>query len=117
MRGQSGVDYIKKFDTQKFSVKFAAEVKDFDPLNYVEKKEARKMGAFIHYAIAAADEAIKDSGLVIDDSNAEQVGTYISSGIGDFWAIEREHEKLLNDGPSRVSPFFIPSAIVNLAAG
>jgi 3-oxoacyl-[acyl-carrier-protein] synthase II len=117
MRGQSGVDYIKKFDTEKFSVKFAAEVKDFDPLNYVEKKEARKMGAFIHYAIAAADEAIKDSGLVIDDSNAEQVGTYISSGIGDFWAIEREHEKLLNDGPNRVSPFFIPSAIVNLAAG
>jgi 3-oxoacyl-[acyl-carrier-protein] synthase II len=117
MRGRSGVDYIKKFDTEKFSVKFAAEVKDFDPLNYVEKKEARKMGAFIHYAIAASDEALRDSGLVIDDSNAEEVGTYISSGIGDFWAIEREHEKLLKDGPSRVSPFFIPSAIVNLAAG
>jgi 3-oxoacyl-[acyl-carrier-protein] synthase II len=117
MRGRSGVDFIKKFDTEKFSVKFAAEVKDFDPLNYVEKKEARKMGAFIHYAIAASDEALRDSGLVIDDSNAEEVGTYISSGIGDFWAIEREHEKLLKDGPSRVSPFFIPSAIVNLAAG
>jgi 3-oxoacyl-[acyl-carrier-protein] synthase II len=117
MRGQSGVDFIKKFDTEKFSVKFAAEVKDFDPLNFIEKKEARKMGAFIHYAIAAADEALRDSGLVIDDSNSEQVGTYISSGIGDFWAIEREHEKLLKDGPGRVSPFFIPSAIVNLAAG
>src|SRR6266404_7881773 len=117
MLGQSGVDFIKKFDTEKFSVKFAAEVKDFDPLNYVEKKEARKMGAFIHYAIAAADEAMKDSGLVIDEHNDEQVGTYISSGIGDFWAIEREHEKLLKDGPHRVSPFFIPSAIVNLAAG
>src|SRR6266481_5139222 len=117
MQGQSGVDFIKKFDTEKFSVKFAAEVKDFDPLNYIEKKEARKMGAFIHYAIAAADEALKDSGLVIDANNDERVGTYISSGIGDFWAIEREHEKLLKDGPHRVSPFFIPSAIVNLAAG
>jgi 3-oxoacyl-[acyl-carrier-protein] synthase II len=117
MRGQSGVDFIQKFNTEKFSVKFAAEVKDFDPLNFVEKKEARKMGAFIHYAIAAADEALRDSGLIINDENAELIGTYISSGIGDFWAIEREHEKLLKDGPHRVSPFFIPSAIVNLAAG
>jgi 3-oxoacyl-[acyl-carrier-protein] synthase II len=117
MAGRSGVDYIKKFDTEKFAVKFAAEIKDFDPLNYVEKKEARKMGAFIHYAIAASDEAMRDSGLKVTDENSEQVGTYISSGIGDFWAIEREHSKLLNDGPGRVSPFFIPSAIVNLAAG
>ncbi len=117
MSGKSGVDMIKKFDTEKFSVKFGAEVKDFDPLNFIEKKEARKMGAFIHYSIAAADEAIKDSGLVINQENDERVGTYISSGIGDFWAIEREHSKLLNDGPHRVSPFFIPSAIVNLAAG
>jgi len=117
MAGRSGVDFIKKFDVEKFPVRFAAEVKDFDPLDYVEKKEARKMGAFIHYAIAAADEAMKDSGLEVTDDNSEQVGTYISSGIGDFWAIEREHSKLLNDGPGRVSPFFIPSAIVNLAAG
>ncbi|MGI8997923.1 MAG: beta-ketoacyl-ACP synthase II [Pyrinomonadaceae bacterium] len=116
-KGQSGVNYLKKFDTEKFSVKIAAEVKDFDPLNFVEKKEARKMGSFIHYAIAAADEAMRDSGLQITDDISEQAGTYISSGIGDFWAIEREHEKLLKDGPSRVSPFFIPSAIVNLAAG
>ena len=117
MAGRSGADFIKKFETEKFSVRFACEVKDFDPLDYVEKKEARKMGAFIHYAIAAADEAVRDSSLVITDEIAEQVGTYISSGIGDFWAIEREHSKLLNDGPGRVSPFFIPSAIVNLAAG
>ena len=117
MQGRSGVDYIKKFDVEKFPVKFAAEVKEFDPLDYVEKKEARKMGAFIHYAIAASDEAIRDSGLRITDENSEQVGTYISSGIGDFWAIEREHSKLLDEGPGRVSPFFIPSAIVNLAAG
>jgi 3-oxoacyl-[acyl-carrier-protein] synthase II len=123
MNGQSGVDYIKKFDTEKFSVKIAAEVKDFDPLKFIPKKEARKMGAFIHYAIAAAVEAMADSGLALNEAGrfpdeiAEQAGTYISSGIGDFWAIEREHSKLLNEGPDRVSPFFIVSAIVNLAAG
>ena len=115
--GKSGADYIKKFDTERFPVRFACEVKNFDPLDYIEKKEARKMGAFIHYAIAASQEAVNDSGLKITDDIAESVGTYISSGIGDFWAIEREHEKLLKDGPGRVSPFFIPSAIVNLAAG
>lgn len=113
----NGADYITKFDTEKFPVKFACEVKGFDPLNFLEKKEARRMGGFTHFAIAAADEAVKSSGLVIDDSNAEMVGTYISSGIGDFLAIEREHEKLLTSGPDRVSPFFIVSAIVNLAAG
>jgi 3-oxoacyl-[acyl-carrier-protein] synthase II len=117
LRGMSGADYIKKFDTEKFSVKFACEVKDFDPLNFLEKKEARRMGAFTHFAIAASDEAMKDSGLKVDDSNAEMIGTYISSGIGDFWAIEREHDKLLAGGPDRVSPFFIPQSIVNLAAG
>ncbi|HKP69925.1 MAG TPA: beta-ketoacyl-ACP synthase II [Pyrinomonadaceae bacterium] len=117
MSGVSGADYIKKFDTEKFSVKFACEVKDFDPLSFLDKKEARRMGAFTHFALAASDEAVKSSGLEINESNAEMVGTYISSGIGDFWAIEREHEKLLNSGPDRVSPFFIVSAIVNLAAG
>ncbi len=123
MSGRNGVDFIKKFDTEKFSVKFAAEVKDFDPLKFIAKKEARKMGAFIHYAIAAATEAMADSGFELTESGkfpaelAENAGTYISSGIGDFWAIEREHSKLLNEGPDRVSPFFIVSAIVNLAAG
>ncbi len=117
LEGQSGADYIKKFDAARFAARFACEVKNFNPLDYIEKKEARKMGAFIHYAIAASDEAVKGSGLKITDDIAENVGTYISSGIGDFWAIEREHEKLLKDGPSRVSPFFIPSAIVNLASG
>ncbi|HYJ87557.1 MAG TPA: beta-ketoacyl-ACP synthase II [Pyrinomonadaceae bacterium] len=123
MSGRNGVDFIKKFDTEKFSVKFAAEVKDFDPLKFIAKKEARKMGAFIHYAIAAATEAIADCGFELTelgkfpDEVAENAGTYISSGIGDFWAIEREHSKLLEDGPDRVSPFFIVSAIVNLAAG
>ncbi len=117
MNGENGADYITKFDPEKFSVQFACEVKGFDPLSFLDKKEARRMGAFTHFALAASDEAMKDSGLVIDVSNAEMVGTYISSGIGDFWAIEREHEKLLNSGPDRVSPFFIVSAIVNLAAG
>ena len=117
MNGESGADYIKKFDAEKYSAKFACEVKDFDPLSFLDKKEARRMGAFTHFALAASDEAVKHSGLVIDDSNSEMVGTYISSGIGDFWAIEREHEKLLKSGPDRVSPFFIVSAIVNLASG
>jgi 3-oxoacyl-[acyl-carrier-protein] synthase II len=117
MAGRSGVAPIEKFDVTKFPVRFAAEIKNFDPLKFIEKKEARKMGAFIHYAIAASDEAMMDSGLKITEENSENIGIYISSGIGDFWAIEREHEKLLNHGPDRVSPFFIPSAIVNLAAG
>jgi 3-oxoacyl-[acyl-carrier-protein] synthase II len=117
MNCQNGADYIKKFDASDFPVRFACEVKDFDPLRFMDKKEARRMGAFTHYAISASDEAVAHSGLVIDEKNAEMVGTYISSGIGDFWAIEREHEKLLEHGPGRVSPFFIVSAIVNLAAG
>jgi len=123
MSGRSGVDYIRKFDTRKFSVKIAAEVKDFDPLKFIPKKEARKMGAFIHYAIAAAVEAVADAQFQLTaegkfpGEQADSTGTYISSGIGDFWAIEREHSKMLEDGPDRVSPFFIVSAIVNLAAG
>ena len=108
---------------RSFQSSLPAEVKDFDPLKFIAKKEARKMGAFIHYAIAAATEAMADSGFELTeegkfpDDIAENAGTYISSGIGDFWAIEREHSKLLDEGPDRVSPFFIVSAIVNLAAG
>jgi 3-oxoacyl-[acyl-carrier-protein] synthase II len=123
MSGRSGADYIKKFDAEKFDARFACEVKDFDALTFIPKKEARKMGAFIHYAIAATIEALADCKLELNeagrfpDTFADNVGTYISSGIGDFWAIEREHSKLLNGGPDRVSPFFIVSAIVNLAAG
>ena len=123
MSGRSGADYIKKFDAERFPVKFACEVKNFDPLAFIARKEARKMGAFIHYAIAASIEALRDSGFQMTpegkfpDDVSENAGTYISSGIGDFWAIEREHSKLLDHGPDRVSPFFIVSAIVNLAAG
>ena len=115
--GKSGAGPITKFDASNFPVRFACEVKDLDPLDYVEKKEARKMGAFTHYAIAASDEALADSGLKITDENAERIGTYISSGIGDFWGIEREHLKLLNGGPRAVSPFFIVSVLANMAAG
>jgi 3-oxoacyl-[acyl-carrier-protein] synthase II len=117
MNGESGAADISRFDASAYSAKFACEVKNFDALDFLDKKEARRMGAFTHFALAASDEAMTHSGLVIDESNADMVGTYISSGIGDFWAIEREHEKLLKSGPDRVSPFFIVSAIVNLAAG
>src|SRR4026208_2079021 len=123
MAGRSGADYIKKFDAEKFSVKFACEVKNFDPLTFIAKKEARKMGAFIHYAIGDSVEAMADSGLQLTEAGklpddiAENVGTYISSGIGDFWAIEREHSKLLDAGPARLAPLFLVPASVNLAAG
>src|SRR6266550_8752519 len=117
MAGKSGAGPITKFDASNFPVRFACEVKNFDPLKYVEKKEARKMGAFTHYAIAASDEALADSGLKITDKNAEDIGVYISSGIGDFWGIEREHSKLLRGGPRAVSPFFLVSILANMAAG
>jgi 3-oxoacyl-[acyl-carrier-protein] synthase II len=117
MAGRSGAGPITKFDASDFPVRFACEVKDFDPLDYVEHKEARKMGAFTHYAIAASDEALADSGLKITDENAERIGTYISSGIGDFGGIEREHSKFLREGPRRISPFFLVSVLANMAAG
>ncbi len=115
--GKSGVDYIKRFDTSAHKVKFAAETKGFDPLNFVEKKEIKKMDYYIFFAIAAAQEALADSGLKITPENAEDIGSYIGSGIGGFSVFEREHEKMLEGGPGRISPFFIPASIVNLAAG
>jgi 3-oxoacyl-[acyl-carrier-protein] synthase II len=108
---------IKAFDLTGHPVRFAAEVKDFDPLVFIEKKEARKMGRFIHFAIAAAQEAMDHSGLKIDDSNHDRVGVHIGSGIGGFDVIEREHSAMLAGGPRKISPFFIPGSIINLAAG
>ncbi len=108
---------ITGFDTTGFPVTFAAEVKNFDPLQFVEKKEARKMGRFIHYAFAATAEAMAQSGLTIDDANGDRVGVFIGSGIGGFEVIEREHNNMLQGGPRKMSPFFIPAAIVNMAAG
>ncbi len=108
---------ITRFDTSNFPVRIASEVKDFDPLRFIEKKEVKKMDVFIHYAVAAAQEAMDDSGLRVTEENAARVGVYIGSGIGGFGVIEREHTKFLEGGPGKISPFFIPAAIVNLAAG
>jgi 3-oxoacyl-[acyl-carrier-protein] synthase II len=117
LAGRSGMAEIKAFDLTGHPVRFAAEVKDFDPLLFIDKKEARKMGRFIHFAIAAAQEAMDHSGLKIDESNHDRVGVHIGSGIGGFDVIEREHSNLLTGGPRKVSPFFIPGSIINLAAG
>jgi 3-oxoacyl-[acyl-carrier-protein] synthase II len=108
---------IQAFDTTGFSATFAAEVKNFDPLAFIDKKEARKMGRFIHFAFAAAHEALTQSGLEITEAISDRVGVFIGSGIGGFEIIEREHTALMQGGPRKISPFFIPSVIVNMAAG
>jgi 3-oxoacyl-[acyl-carrier-protein] synthase II len=117
LAGVSGVAPITAFDTTGFSTTFAAEVKNFDPLQFIDKKESRKMGRFIHLAIAATQEAMEQSGLKITPENEERVGVLIGSGIGGFEIIEREHNNLLSGGPRKISPFFIPATIVNMAAG
>jgi 3-oxoacyl-[acyl-carrier-protein] synthase II len=117
LAGKSGVGRITRFDPTNFACQIAAEVKDFDPLNFIEKKEVKKMGRFIHVAIAAADEAMKMSQLKVTPENDERIGVHIGSGIGGFDIIEREHIALMEGGPRKISPFFIPAAIVNLAAG
>jgi 3-oxoacyl-[acyl-carrier-protein] synthase II len=117
LAGQSGVTRITRFDISGYATQIAAEVKGFDPLAFIEKKDIKKMDLFIQYAIAAAQFAMDDSRLDITADNAPNIGVYIGSGIGGFITIEREHEALLDGGPRRVSPFFIPSAIINLASG
>ena len=117
LAGKSGVGPITAFDASNFAVQFAAEVKNFDPLKFIDKKESRKMGRFIHLAIAATEEAMQQSGLVITPEIEERVGVFIGSGIGGFEVIEREHQALLAGGPRKISPFFIPAVIVNMAAG
>ncbi|MFC5862641.1 beta-ketoacyl-ACP synthase II [Acidicapsa dinghuensis] len=117
LAGASGVGPITAFDTTGFRVNFAAEVKNFDPLQFVDKQESRKMGRFIHLAIAATHEAMEQAGLKITPENEERVGVFIGSGIGGFEIIEREHQALLAGGPRKISPFFIPASIVNMAAG
>lgn len=115
--GKSGIATITHFDPTAFDCKIAGEVKGFDPLNWLEKKEIKKTGRFIQIALAASDFAMKMANLQIGPEDAERSGVYIGSGIGGFDVIEREHEKLLKGGPGRISPFFIPGTIVNLASG
>lgn len=117
LAGRNAVGPITRFDISAFPVRIASEVKNFDPLKFIEKKEVKKMDPFIHYAVAASQEAMDDSGLRVNGDDATRIGVFIGSGIGGFGVIEREHEKFLKGGPGKISPFFIPAAIVNLAAG
>jgi 3-oxoacyl-[acyl-carrier-protein] synthase II len=115
--GESGIATITHFDATAFASRIAGEVKGFDPLQFLEKKDVKKMDTFIQYALAASTFAMQDAGLTVTPEIADEVGVFIASGIGGFRTIEREHEELLNGGPRRISPFFIPASIINLAAG
>lgn len=117
LEGKSGICLISKFDVSEYPSKIAGEVKDFDPLQYIDKKEARKMDPFIQYAVAAAQLAVEDSGILLASLEGDRCGVYIGSGIGGIGTIEDTHKKLLEKGPGRVSPFFLVSTIINEAAG
>lgn len=115
--GQSGIGRITKFDPAAYDAQIAGEVRDFDPAQFIEKKEIKKMDTFIHYAVGAAQLAVDDAGLKVAPEEATKVGVYIGSGIGGLGSIEHYHEVLKEKGPGRVSPFFIPMTIINLASG
>jgi 3-oxoacyl-[acyl-carrier-protein] synthase II len=115
--GRSGIGPITHFDAAEFSARIAGEVKDFDPLQFINKKDVKKMDVFIQYAIAASQYAMDDAGVSVTEDIATRVGVFIASGIGGFSTIEREHKALIEGGPRRISPFFIPASIINLAAG
>ncbi|PYR56821.1 MAG: beta-ketoacyl-[acyl-carrier-protein] synthase II [Acidobacteria bacterium] len=115
--GTSGIGPITRFDASQYSARIAGEVKGFDPLRFVDKKDVKKMDVFIQFALAASQFAVDDARLEVTDANADYVGVFIASGIGGFSTIEREHIELQKGGPRRISPFFIPASIINLAAG
>lgn len=115
--GKSGIDFISRIERSGLPAAAAAEVKDFDPKNYMEKKDARKMDLFTQYAVAAARMAVDDADLTIDDSNADRVGVWVGSGIGGMGTLEDQHTKLLEKGARRISPFFVPMMIPDMAAG
>ncbi len=115
--GKSGISHITRFDTSDFGVKIAAEVKDFNPEDFIEPKLARHLDAFVQYAIAAAGMAVKESGLIIDDANATRVGVFTGNGIGGLTTIEKYHQISLERGPRKITPFFIPMVISNMSAG
>lgn len=115
--GRNGISRFTAFDSSAYPCRIAGEIRGFDPASYIERKEIKKMGRFIHFAVAASEFALAASGLKIDAGNAERVGVYIGSGIGGFEVMEREFESLMAHGPKRTSPFFIPATVVNLASG
>ncbi|MFI5294614.1 MAG: beta-ketoacyl-ACP synthase II [Thermodesulfovibrionales bacterium] len=117
LQGRSGVRRITQFDASSFATKIAGEVDGFNPEDYIEPKEVKKMDRFIHFGVAASTMAMEDSGLKVDEHNAARVGVYVGSGMGGLPAIEHYHKVLLEKGPRRITPFFIPMLIINLAAG
>ena len=117
LAGKSGIAPITNFDISDFPVRFGGEIRDFDVSEYIPQKDARRMGAFIHYGIAAASQAIKDSGIEITDANASRAGVAIGSGIGGLHGIENAYHAYLDGGPRKISPFFVPGNIINMIAG
>ncbi len=117
LAGQSGISLIDHFDTSAYATKFAGLVKDFNCEDIISRKEQRKMDAFIQYGIVAGVQAMQDSGLEITEENATRIGAAIGSGIGGLGLIEENHTSLMNGGPRKISPFFVPSTIVNMVAG